>query len=155
MQFASKEDIEAPIGDVFTMLSEFESFERSAIRRGIEVQRQDPDKAPGVGMRWHARFVLRGKPRELDLELVQYDRPNTMRFEAASPGIDGQMTLDLVPLSQRRTRMAVVLEIKPKTLSARLLVQSLKLARNNLNKRFKLRVASYAKDLEDRQQGTA
>lgn len=155
MQFASKEDIEAPIEEVFAMLSEFETFERSAIRRGIEVQRQDDAEAPQVGMRWHARFVLRGKPRELDLELVQYERPNAMRFAAVSQGIDAQMSLDLVPLSQRRTRMAVVLEIKPKTLSARLLVQSLKLAKTNLTKRFKLRVASYAKDLEDRHQGTA
>lgn len=155
MQFSTKEDIEAPIAAVFDMLSEFESFERQAIRRGIEVQRKEAGDAARVGMGWHAKFMLRGKPRELDLVLAQYDRANAMRFEAVSASLDGQMALDLVPLSQRRTRMSVVLEIKPKTLSARLMVQSMKLAKNNLTKRFKLRVAHYAKDLEDRAQGMA
>ncbi len=155
MQFSSKEDIEAGIEQVFDMLSEFEGFERSAIRRGIEVQRKEAMDAPQVGMGWHAKFILRGKPRELDLTLVQYDRPNAMRFEAQAQGLDGTMALDLVPLSQRRTRMSVALEIKPKTLSARLMVQSMKLAKTNLTKRFKLRVAHYAKELEDRSQGTA
>ncbi len=155
MQFSSKEDIEAGIEQVFDMLSEFEGFERSAIRRGIEVQRKEAMGTPQVGMGWHAKFILRGKPRELDLTLTQYDRPNAMRFEAQSQGLDGSMALDLVPLSQRRTRMSVALEIKPKTLSARLMVQSMKLAKTNLTKRFKLRVAHYAKELEDRSQGMA
>ena len=101
-------------------------------------------------MAWTARFLLRGKPRDLKLDLVQFDRPTAMRFEAASQGLDGTMTLDLLSLSQRRTRLSVVLELKPKTLPARLLVQSFKLAKANLTKRFKLKVATFAKTMEDR-----
>jgi hypothetical protein len=40
-------------------------------------------------------------------------------------------------------------------LSARLLVQSLKLAKNSLNKRYKQRVAQYGKSIEDRHKSTA
>ena len=150
MQFSTKEDIEAPIDEVFAMLADFESYERSAIRRGIEVQRADESCPAGAGMAWTARFLLRGKPRDLKLDLVQFDRPTAMRFEAASQGLDGTMTLDLLSLSQRRTRLSVVLELKPKTLPARLLVQSFKLAKANLTKRFKLKVATFAKTMEDR-----
>jgi hypothetical protein len=35
-------------------------------------------------------------------------------------------------------------------LSARLLLQSLKLAKNSLTKKYKMRVATFATDLEDR-----
>lgn len=150
MQFSSKEDIEAPIEQVFAMLSEFESYERSAIRRGIEVIRTDDFTDPAVGCSWNTRFKLRGKMRDLELNLVDYERPNSMRFESISSGLTGAMTLDLVALSPQRTRMGVLIELTPKTLAARLLVQSLKLAKSNITKRFKLRVADYAKNLEER-----
>jgi hypothetical protein len=51
--------------------------------------------------------------------------------------------------------MAVVLNLAPKTLSARLLVQSLKLAKSNLSKRFKQKVADYARQMEDRHNRSA
>jgi len=150
MQFSSKEDLEVPISDVFAMLSEFESYERSAIRRGIEVQRLDDSAPNAVGLAWDAQFVLRGKPRDVRLNLTGYEPPNAMKIEAGSQGLDGTLTLDLLALSPRRTRMSVVLNLAPKTLSARLLVQSLKLAKSNLTKRYKLKVADYAKTVEDR-----
>ena len=153
MQFAAKEDIEAPVEAVFAMLSEFESFERSAIRRGIEVMRiGEHDDKIELGMGWNTRFVMRGKQRSLRLELCQYDPPSTMRFEATSASINATMLVDLLSLSQKRTRLGLVLELKPQTLSARLLVQSLKLVRANLTRRYKLRVAEYAKGLEERHQ---
>lgn len=150
MQFSSKEDIEAPISAVFTMLSEFEIHERSAIRRGIEVQRQHPDAPDEAGLIWDAKFSLRGKPRDMRLTLTEFDPPNAMQFDGKSQGLDGKVIVELVALSPRRTRMSVVLNLAPKTLSARLLVQSLKLAKSNLTKRFKFKVADYAKNIEDR-----
>jgi hypothetical protein len=150
MQFTSKEDIEAPISAVFAMLSEFEIHERSAIRRGIEVQRQDPTAPIAVGLIWNTRFAVRGKQRDVRLTLVDYEPPNSMQIDADSQGLDARFTVELVALSTNRTRLSAVLDLAPKTLSARLLVQSLKLTKSNLTKRFNLNVADYAKNLEDR-----
>jgi hypothetical protein len=60
------------------------------------------------------------------------------------------MRVDLVALSPARTRLNVDLEITPRNLAGRLLIQSVKLAKGNLSKRFRLRVAEYAMDVEDR-----
>ena len=46
--------------------------------------------------------------------------------------------------------MLVALEIKPLNLSARLWVQSLKLAKATLSKKYKERVAEYARGMEER-----
>lgn len=150
MKISSREDIEAPIDFVFAQVSDFPALERSAMRRGAEITRADALETPGPGMAWETRFDFRGKRRQVKLELISYDAPNGMRFSATSPLILGDIRVDLVALSRGRTRMNIEVEIQPRTLSARLLVQSLKLAKGNVTKRFEMRMASYARDIEDR-----
>lgn len=150
MKFSTKEDVEVPIEAVFDMMCEFETFERAAMRRGAEVQRTDSKSAPGVGMGWRGAFNMRGKRRQVEIEMVTFDRPNEMVLECTSQGLITMMTMELVALSKNRTRIMLSFDIKPLNLSARLLVQSLKLAKASLTKKFKLRVAEYAKSLEER-----
>lgn len=150
MKFSAKEDIEAPIEFVFEQITDFTSFERSALRRGAEVQRVDNLTRQGPGMQWDASFKYRGRIREVNIELVSLDPPNGMVIGSRSTSMGGEMVVELVALSRGRTRMSVELEMHPKNLSARLLVQSLKLARNTLNKRFRKRVATFAEDIEER-----
>jgi len=150
MKFSSKEDIEAPIEDVFDMLFDFEGFERAAMRRGAEVQRVEGKPVGLAGMAWTASFKMRGKRRQAEVELISIDRPNEMVFEGRTQGLVTHMNVELIALSKNRTRMMVVFEIKPLNLSARLLVQSLKLAKTSLTKKYKLRVAEFSKTLEDR-----
>ncbi len=150
MKFSSREDIEASIEDVFQFLCEFESFERQAIRRGAVVQRVDRLQKPGVGMTWDVSFNLRGKKRDLRLTMQDFAPSTSLRLSAKSQGIDGTFDIELIALSRTRTRMLIALDLKPINLSARLLLQSLKLAKSSLNKRFKLRVAEYSKLIEDR-----
>ncbi len=155
MKFSTKEDIEAPIDAAFDMLCDFEVFERAAMRRGAEVQRTDTQTRPGVGMGWSAAFKLRGKRRQIEIELITYERPHEMVFECRSQGLVTMMTLELVALSRNRTRILVATDIKPLNLSARLLVQSLKLAKASLTKKYKLRVAEFVRTMEDRHKRTA
>lgn len=153
MKFETKEDIAAPLEYVFRVVSDFDGFERQAMRRGAEVSRLDALSEPGMGMAWDIAFPLRGKTRQLQIELTDFDLPHRMMFESRSPNMGGHMVVDLVALSRQRTRLGLELELKLQNLSARLLVQSLKLARNNLNKRFQIRVAEFAKTTEERYEG--
>jgi hypothetical protein len=60
-----------------------------------------------------------------------------------------------VALSRARTRLNVDLSVTPRNLAGRLLVQSMKLAKGKLGKRFRLRVAEYAMDVEERHKRSA
>ena len=98
MQFSAREDIEAPINSVFDMVSDFERFERMAMRRGIDVRRLDTDAMVVAGTEWKTEFKLRGKPRQMSVVMTDYDKPSQMRFEAASKGMTGLTTVDFLAL---------------------------------------------------------
>ena len=53
-------------------------------------------------------------------------------------------------LGAKRTRMVVVSEAKPKTLAARLILQSLRLARARVQRRVDGRIGAIAQEIEDR-----
>lgn len=150
MHFSSRQDIDAPIAFVFTRMTDFKSFERQALRRGADVRRVDKLASPGVGMGWLANFSFRGKEREVRVEIVEFDQPNGYKAKATSSGIDSDVVVDLVPLSRGRTRLSVSIDLAGKSLGARLMLQSLKLAKGNLNSRFQKRVRTMALDIMER-----
>ncbi len=155
MQFTAREDIEAPLDRVFAELTNFEALERQALRRGVQVRRTDDMSGKGEGMCWETAFTFRGKERDARIVLSDFTAPERMVFDSVSGGLEAATMIELVALSRARTRISVNSELKPKTLSARLLVQSLKLAKGGVEKRFRKRVAGYAKDLEDRLRSAA
>ncbi|SHL34646.1 hypothetical protein SAMN05443432_101206 [Roseovarius litoreus] len=151
MKMNAREDVEAPIDFVYEQITDFQAFERRAMRRGAEVLRVDDLKADGPGMAWDITFMLRGKQREVQIELARLDPPNGLTMASRSPTMGGQMVVELVALSRNRTRLNLDIELVPKNLTARLLVQSLKLARKTITRRLRKRVSQYAQELEERQ----
>jgi hypothetical protein len=149
MKLITKEDIEAPIDSVFNAVSDFPSFERSALRRGAEVSRVDTFEIPQVGSAWDIAFKFRGKERSLRATLAEFDAPNSLVADIVSKGIGGVTRVGLVPLSRSRTRLNVEIELTPKSLAAKLLLKSMSLAKGNMNKRLALRVADFAEGIED------
>ena len=150
MQFTTKEDLEAPIEYVFGQITDFDSFERIALRRGAEIVHVDTLTRSGPNMRWQGRANFRGKIRNFDVRVEKIERPTKLRVSTKTKGFDLGLGIDLEVLSPQRTRMKVALELRPKTLSARLVLQSARLAKNSLTRRYKRRVADYAKQLEVR-----
>lgn len=150
MKFNTREDIEAPITAVWQSLTDFDHWERAALRRGAEVSRTDKMKTLAAGLSWHLRFAYRGKPRRVDVQLTGVDAPNMLSFNGMGQLLEGSLQLDLVELGARRTRVAISFEVLPRTLAARLFLQSLRLARGRMEKRFKARTAALAMMIEER-----
>jgi len=155
MKFDTREDIEAPIDFVFAQVTDFAGLERAAMRRGAEVQRVDTKAGNGPGMAWDTTFELRGKTREMRLELSHYDPPNGIELMTQSSNLNGKMMIELVAMSRGRTRVTMDFELAPKNLSGKLLVQSLKLARKSLMSRIRDRMTAYAADIEQRYKRSA
>ncbi len=71
-------------------------------------------------------------------------------MKAILQGLETDVKIELVALSRTRTRIQFWSGMRANSLSARLLLQSLKLARSSLNKRMAKRMATLRDDLEDR-----
>ena len=153
MKFSTREDIEAPIEAVFAAVSNFEAFERSAMRRGVRVQRGQRMVGTDPRQTWDIAFPFRGKERSLAAELAEFTAPARLKLQSVSGGLNGDLLIDLVALSRSRTRLGVQIDLRPRTLSARLMLQSLKLAKPKLTRRFRLRVANFAAEVEDDYKG--
>ena len=144
MKFSAREDIEAPIEKVYARVTDFSTFERQMLRRGAEVRRVDAGQPVRVGSAWDVAFTFRSRDRRVMATVTRLDAPTDLVIALASSGLNGVTTIELVPLSPQRTRLAISVELSAKSLSARLLLQSLKLAKSNLSNRFKQRVADFA-----------
>lgn len=148
MKFSTREDIEAPIGYVYGRISDFAGFERRALRQGMQVNRRS-DGTVQIGTVWDIAFEFRGRSRKVQAELTKLDTEQALEVESNSDGLHALTQVDLVPLSATRTRVLVAFDMRAKTLTARLLLQSLKLAKTKMTKRFKARVLDYAENVED------
>jgi carbon monoxide dehydrogenase subunit G len=149
MKFSAREDIEVPVAGVWAVLTDYEGFERAALRRGAEVQRKDVGGTPT----WAAAFVFRGKRRSMTIRQDRAEAPAVLAFSGESRQVEGTIVIELLELGPRRTRMTITTEVRPLSLAARLFLQSLKLARGRLIKRYQTRVAQLATMIEARARG--
>ncbi|MEX0327577.1 MAG: SRPBCC family protein [Ruegeria sp.] len=150
MKFSAQEDIEAPIDDVFAMVADFERFERMALRRGADVRRVADGGPVAAGTVWETKFNIRGKPREVTIEMTERDDPALMEFQANGKGMVGITKVDLLALSRNRTRLTLSMSLSAKTLPAKLLLQSMKLGQSRIRRQFQSRLSDFAREIEDR-----
>lgn len=146
MKFVAFEDLDMSQVDLFDRLSDFEQFERQAIRRGVNVTRQGSIVSQS-GLKWQCSFDYRGRNRSALIELIDFDHGSTLEFFVINSSLNISVQLELVSLSTSKTPLSATSVLEPKTLAARLLVQSMKLTRSKFNKRYKNRLHRIGKNL--------
>jgi hypothetical protein len=114
------------------------------------VRRLDTLQQPGIGVGWAVQFRFRGKDRKLNARIVAYQPPDGYTIEMESANLFGTLRVELVALSRSHTRINVHIALEARSLPARLLLQSLKLARGNMVRRLESRLADFAADVEAR-----
>lgn len=136
MQFSSVQDFNAPLDFVFQQMSDFESYEAYGLRAGANIERLDALNEKGAGMVWKVVGDMRGKRRKLNIELTEYRPNNLMKLFSKSSGVEATATMEAMALRRKQSRIKVTTVLKPKTISARLILQSAKLAKNSMNRKF-------------------
>jgi hypothetical protein len=151
VRLAARDDIDVPQDKAFRALANVEYWERAALRKGASVLRTDTLPAAAPGMEWQVGFVWRGRPRSLTIRLVGIEEPHALRFQGVSPSFEGWMTIETLKMGPRHTRLAVKLEVRPRTLASRLFLQSARLAKGRINRNFEAAVAQLGAAILNRQ----
>ena len=67
MKFSAQEDLKLPQAEVFARLSNFETFERIAIKRNVRVLQISQSNPNEDTLGWNCRFTVRGRQRDFEI----------------------------------------------------------------------------------------
>lgn len=150
MRISAKQDVEVPLAQVWSILTDFDGWERAVLRRGAEVTRTDSHRMVTIGSNWSLRFAYRGRERAMQAQLARLDPPHHLGATFHSAALSGELRIELIELAARRTRLHMITELKPQTLGARLYLQSLRLGRSRVERKYHDRIAAFAHEIEQR-----
>lgn len=80
MKFSAQEDLKLPQAEVFARLSNFETFERIAIKRNVRVSQISQSNPNEDTLGWNCRFNVHGRQRDVEIRLIEFDEPNSIKF---------------------------------------------------------------------------
>jgi hypothetical protein len=150
VRLTAKTDIEVPLAEVYAYVTDFAAWEAAAVGRGAEVTRTAAKAVDGIGAAWRVRFAYRGKTRNALIKVVQLIPGQLAEFGIDSPSIEGASQIEITALSPRRTRLRFVVDVKPKTLAARVFISTLRLSRSRVQRRYEGRIAQLGQAMTDR-----
>lgn len=150
MEFVSKQNINAPTVHVFQQLADFDFYESYAMRVGAQVERLDTFSQPQPGMCWNIKGNFRGKDRDLALTLDSYTPSETLSYVCQAKSFNADVKFYVIPLSHTETRLKTVVNIQAKGLSAKVALQSAKLAKKTLDRKFDAKMHDFANKIGEK-----
>lgn len=136
MKFKVSEDVDAPQAMVWQGFTDFSGLETDARNRGATLVRVGNWTETNQNVEWRGEVTVRGKSRPIAAKVTQFSPQERCVIESRVGGMKCYQEMIFVPLSPEITRVALTLELSADTLTARLLLQTLKLARGRVMQRL-------------------
>ena len=144
MKLSTRADTDASVETTFAALTDFERHEYRLQRKEIEIRREPTTERVAVGCMWHATAFWQGRTYTAQSELVTLEKPQSLAIETMCRGVNCLSVIDLLSLPEGGTRIFVSLDLSPTTLSSRLRIQTLRLARGRMSAKLAARVREFA-----------
>ena len=150
MRFKAIETVNAPIDAVFDDFTDIRRIERELTDHGVGLERLDGDTGLVPGAAWHTVVHVRGRRRDADAQLVAVERPNLLRLEGKSGGMLMETNLEFDAIGPQTTEVEIVVNLRARSMSAKLLLSSFRLARARIVRGMRARVSKAARACEAR-----
>ncbi len=149
MKFKVSEDVDAPADTTWARFTDFSGIEADALGRGAELARVGNWTAPATGCSWRGSAKIRGRLRPVTAAITALANPETCEITTTVGGMEAVYEMTFLELRPDMTRVQVVLDLSANTLSARLALQTLKLARGRVMQRLQGLLARQGNLAED------
>ena len=147
MKFSARSDVRVPAEQVFAKFCDYQRHERAAMRRGVNLTRARTTNAFEPGLGWDAAVSFRGKIRKFNVELTDVQHNERIDYKIMGRSLKGAGSVEILALTPNKSRVAYTIEVRPKNFAARLLIQSLRVIKPKLNRKFKRRAQEFTENL--------
>lgn len=147
MKFSTRQDTDLPAEALFAAVSDFPRIERILLRRGASLRREDGNGEPRLGASWRIGFDWRGKPRAVQLQVTTWEPPERLGFSGLSELFSLSIMATVVPLSPSKSRLIFEAELQPRGMKARLMLQTARLGKTQLDRKFALGIGDFIQKL--------
>ena len=147
MKFSTRIDTDKSATELFDLISDFSRSERALVARGAQIRRIDPSQDPGTGLGWTIDFNWRGQRRTVRLDVTRFDRPSHITLDGHSDQFDLSISMTVVALSRVKSRLLFETEVRARNMRARLLLQTAKLGKTQLDRKYDQRIADFVAHL--------
>lgn len=156
MKFKVSEDVDAPADITWARFTDFSGVEAEIRGRGAELSRVGNWSEAAAGCAWRGQVTVRGRLRPITSEISALQIPERCEITTTVGGMDAVYEMTFLQLRPDMTRVQGVLDVSAKSLSARLALQTMKLARGRIMQRLQgllVRQGDLAEDDYRRAQG--
>lgn len=155
MRLEAAHEIQAPIELVFGKFCDFDRLQSFTENTGREAVRLDDGTATGAGVRYLLKGKFGGKQRSIELGLETCVPTVILKYEVEVETLTAALRFDFEKRAAELTRVSLILEPTAHSISSRLILQSVKLAKRTMEKRMETRLFHFGNEIVEEYRGKA
>lgn len=154
MKFDYSRIIDVPVGFAFDQATDFNKFEAVGIGSMSPFVPTGDIRAPQIGARWKITSEFQGRDRRYSLELRELVKNERVVLGNGSQKFDVEAVFTFTPAQNEATLFGFAFEASAKTITGRLILQTLQLARGRIEGKMSESFDKMATEIESSHQST-
>jgi len=147
-------DINVPQRFAFERATDFALFEEVGFGKLEPFEPRSEIRAPEIGARWRTAAEFQGRPRRFSLQLLELETPEWLVLGNKSEKYDVEARFRFTDMGEAQTAFSFHLVAKAQSITAKLILQTIQLARGRIEKSMQADFEAMAKRMEAAYQET-
>ena len=141
-------DINVPQQFAFERATDFALFEAEGFGKLDKFERRSELRAPEIGVRWRTAAEFQGRPRRFSLQLLALEPAELLVLGNKSEKYDVEARFRFTQVNDTQTTFAFHLVAKAQSITAKLILQTIQLARGRIEKSMQADFGEMAQKME-------